>query len=102
VEGRLKVADYFVIVTGQNRAHVRAMLNELHIRLKAAGETHRPVEGAEMGWWVVLDYGDVIVHVLQREAREFYDLENLYADSPRIDWRALELPELPDGRTAEV
>ena len=48
VEDRLKVADYFVLITGQNRTHVRALYNELHVQLKAMGETHRPVEGAEL------------------------------------------------------
>lgn len=95
VEDRLKVADYFVLMTGQNRAHVRALYNELHVRLKAAGETHRPVEGADLGWWTVLDYGDVVVHVFQPEAREFYDLEHLYQDCRRVDWQSMEAPELP-------
>ena len=97
MDDRLKVADYFVVMTGQNRAHVRALYNELHVRLKAAGETHRPAEGADLGWWTVLDYVDVVVHVFQHEAREFYDLEHLYADCPRIDWQSIEVPELPAG-----
>jgi ribosome-associated protein len=94
VTKQLKVADYFVIATGQNRNHVRAIFNELHVRLKAAGETHRPVEGADLGWWIVMDYGDVIVHLLQDEAREFYDIERLYADCKLADWESVETPEL--------
>lgn len=66
------------------------------MRLKAAGETHARAEGAEAGWWLVLDYGDVVVHVLQPEAREYYDLERLYADCPELDWRSVPLPDLPD------
>lgn len=89
------MADLFVLVTGQNRTHVRALFDELHVRLKAMGEVHRPVEGAELGWWIVLDYGDVIVHIFQPEAREYYDLERLYGDSPRVDWRSVELPDVP-------
>ena len=54
---RLNVADYFVLATGQNRNHVRAIYNELHVRLKAVGESHRPVEGADLAWWIVMDYG---------------------------------------------
>jgi ribosome-associated protein len=99
VADRLKVADYFVLITGQNRTHVRALTNELHVRLKALGERHQPLEGAELGWWVVLDYGDVVVHVLQPEAREYYDIEHLYQDSPRVDWRSVSPPM---GRAAEV
>jgi ribosome-associated protein len=90
VADRLKVADYFVIATGLNRNHVRAIYNELHVELKAQDEQHRPVEGADLGWWIVMDYGDVIVHLLQSEAREFYDLEHLYEDAEQLDWRTVE------------
>ncbi len=92
VDEQLKVADYFVVVTGQNRNHVRAIFNELHVRLKSMGEQHRPVEGADLGWWIVLDYGDVVVHVFQEEAREFYALESLYNECERVDWQAIDLP----------
>jgi len=78
--------DYFVVVSGQNRTHVRALQNEIHVQLKALGEQHKPIEGSELSWWVVLDYGDVAVHILQPEAREFYDIENLYSECPRLDW----------------
>ena len=94
MDEQLKVADYFVLVTGKNRPHVRAIYDELHVRLKAAGERHRPVEGADLGWWVVLDYGDVVVHVFQDEARSFYDLERLYSECPTVDWESIEVPEL--------
>ena len=93
---QLKVADYFVVVSGQNRVHVRALHNELHVRLKALGERHKPVEGSDLGWWIVLDYGDVVIHLLQPDAREYYDLDHLYSDCPRIDWRAVDVPDLPD------
>ena len=95
VADRLKIADYFVLATGQNRNHVRAIYNELHVRLKELGEQHRPVEGADLGWWVVLDYGDVVVHLLQFEARDFYDLEHLYEDAEQLDWRAVETSTVP-------
>jgi len=84
------------VISGQNRTHVRAIINELHLRLKVAGESHKAMEGAQLGWWVVLDYGDVVVHVLQPQAREFYDLESLYGDCPRLDWRNVQFPAIPD------
>ena len=102
VDEQLKVADYFVLITGQNRTHVRAIYNELHVRLKAAGEFHKPVEGADLAWWVVMDYGNVVVHILQSEARDFYDLDHLYSESPELDWQSIDLPPLPVGRTADV
>lgn len=98
VGDQLKVADFFVIVSGTSRAHVKALYNELHVRLKAGGHQHLRPEGVELGWWVVLDYGDVVVHVLQPEARVYYDIERLYADCPRVDVDAepaFELPEAP-------
>ena len=94
VTEQLKVADYFVLATGQNRNHVRALYNELHVRLKAAGERHRPVQGADLGWWLVMDLGDVVVHLFQKEAREFYDLERLYAECTELDWQGVYVPEL--------
>jgi ribosome-associated protein len=95
VGDKLRVADYFVLVTGLNRPHVRALFDELHVRLKLAGRHHRPAEGDDLAWWLLLDYGDVVVHLLQPEARAYYDLEQLYGDCPRLDWRALPVPELP-------
>ena len=102
VSERLRVADYFVLPTGLSRPHVKAMYDEIHVRLKAAGERHRPAEGAGLGWWVLLDYGDVVVHLLQPEARQYYDLEHLYADCPRLDWTLVEVPELPDEHASAV
>ncbi len=90
------MADYFVVATGTSRAHVKALHEELHVRLKAAGVTHAKAEGVELGWWIVLDYADVVVHLLQSEAREYYDIERLYGDCPRLEWREVTLPELPE------
>ena len=91
VAERLKVADYFVICTGLNRAHVRALYNEVHVRMKELGERHMPVQGTDLGWWVVIDYTDVVVHILQPDAREFYDIERLYDECERVDWTAAEV-----------
>lgn len=103
VSEHLKVADYFVLVTGLNRPHVKALQQELHVRLKAAGETYAKAEGADVCWWVLLDYVDVVVHVLQPEARAYYGLDRLYQECPELDWRAVSLPELPQpaARAAE-
>ncbi|MFT5058530.1 MAG: ribosome-associated protein [Planctomycetota bacterium] len=71
------------------------MYDDIHYRLKAAGEIHARAEGAELGWWVLADFGDVVVHVLQPEAREFYALDELYAECDKVDWEKVEFPELP-------
>ena len=78
-----------------NRPHVKALHQELHVRLKAAGERYSRAEGGDSGWWVLLDYSDVVVHVLQAEARTYYDIDRLYQDCDELDWRSVELPELP-------
>ena len=90
---RLGLADYFVLVTGKNKNHVRALENELHVRAKAIGQRHHPVEGHELHWWVVLDFDDVVVHLLQPEARSYYDLDRLYVDCPRLDWERVPVSE---------
>jgi ribosome-associated protein len=93
---QIKVADWFVVVSAPSRPHVKAVTQELHVRLKAIGERHTRAEGAETGWWVLLDYGDVVVHILQPEAREFYEIDQLYGDCEVLDWAEVELPELPE------
>ena len=95
LSGNNRMADYFVIVTGLSRPQIKAIYNEIHTRLKAAGQMHGRAEGYALGWWVLMDYGNVVVHVMQPEAREYYDLESLYAEAPAVDWQAVELPELP-------
>lgn len=92
VSEQIKVADYFILVTGNSRPHVKAMYEELHTRLKSLGQYHSKAEGLQDGWWVLIDYLDVVVHILQPEAREYYDLDRLYGDCPELDWRQVELP----------
>jgi ribosome-associated protein len=91
------VADYFVLVSALSRPQVKAIYNEIHVRLKASGETHSRAEGHELGWWVLMDYGDVVVHVMQPEAREYYDLDGLYGEAPEVDWKHVPLPDLIQG-----
>lgn len=102
VSEHLRVADYFVIITGHSRPHVKAIADELHVRLKALGERHNRMEGADLGWWVLLDYIDVVVHVLQPEAREYYDLDGLYAQCPQVDLSTVSLPKELTSTEIEV
>jgi ribosome-associated protein len=89
---RLGLSDYFLLVTGLNKSHVRALQNELHVRAKPLGLVHHPAEGANLHWWVVMDFGNVVVHLLQPEARAFYDLDRLYMDCKELDWEAVVVP----------
>ena len=79
VREHLKVADYFVIITGASRPQIRSIQQEIHVRLKAAGVHHGREEGGDLGWWVLMDYGDVIVHVFSVDQRGFYRLEELWS-----------------------
>ena len=87
------VADYFVIVTGANEPHLRAIVDEIIERLK---ENHsiRPfsTEGARVTPWVVLDLIDVLVHVMNDKFRELYDLEGLWGDAKRIEFEPVASP----------
>ena len=82
------VTDYFVIASGTSEPHLRAIVDEIIDRLR---DEHgvRPVrrDGTVHGSWVVLDYFDVIVHVMRQDAREHYDLESLWGDAKRVEPR---------------
>lgn len=84
------VTDYFVIVSGTSEPHLRAILDEVTGRLREAyGVRPRAVDGTTQGAWVVLDYFDVIVHIMRADVRERYDLETLWGDAPRVRPRAV-------------
>ena len=76
--------DYFVIVSGQNERQVQAISDEVYEQLKKAGETAARVEGYKTAEWILLDYGDFVVHVFEQKARQFYDLERLWRESKRV------------------
>ena len=98
---QIKLADYFVIVSGQSRPQIKAIGQDLRARLKAAGVVPARIEGTDLGWWVLMDYGDVIVHLMQPESREYYDLDGLYGECKEIDWRAAAMPDLPQPEAAK-
>ena len=80
------ITDYFVIVSGTSEPHVRAIWNEIVDSLKQDHQlASPPPEGAQHNTWVVIDYFDVIVHVMSRETREKYDLEGLWNDAALIE-----------------
>ncbi|MGW8273237.1 MAG: ribosome silencing factor [Thermodesulfovibrionales bacterium] len=79
------VADYFVICSGESRPQVAAIAEHVEGILKKSGVRPASVEGRGHNLWILLDYGDVIVHVFERETREYYELDKLWLDAPRID-----------------
>jgi ribosome-associated protein len=85
----LSIVDWFVITSASNPRQVRTIAEEVEARLKAAGSPGPlRTEGLDDARWVLLDFGDVVVHVFLDEVREFYALERLWGDVPRLDWEA--------------
>jgi ribosome-associated protein len=78
--------DFFVIATGSSRRQIHTMAEEIDAYLTGEGEARLGIEGYEASKWVVQDYGDVVVHLFDPEARGYYGLEELWADAPRLDW----------------
>jgi ribosome-associated protein len=89
----LVVTDYFVIATGNTDIQVKAIADEVEDRLREQGGI-KPIgrEGTTEGRWILLDFADLVVHVFKPEEREFYRLEKLWGDAPRLD-----LPESVTG-----
>jgi len=70
--------DFFVICTGGNARQIQAIAEEVRVRLRERGERPISIEGVENAEWVLADYGDYIVHIFTKKAREYYDLERLW------------------------
>lgn len=91
-----------MVVSGLSRPHVKAIHSEIHARMKELGEQHSRAEGLDLGWWVLLDFSDVVVHILQPEARKYYDLDGLYGECPLLDYLAVPLPQVVEPRPARA
>ena len=78
------VADYFLIVSGNSSTQVHTISDYIVESFKKADIQALRVEGYREGWWVILDYGILVVHIFQPEARAFYDLERLWSDAPDV------------------
>ena len=78
------LTECFLLATATSSTHVRALANEVEFKLSEQGVEPHHIEGKSTGW-VLLDYGSVIVHVFSKEAREFYNLDKMWADGTVID-----------------
>ena len=85
VRGLSNVTDYMVIATGTSNRHVKSLADEVSFKAKQNGVLPLGIEGEMSGDWVLSDLGDVVVHVMQAEAREFYDLERLWNPALKQD-----------------
>lgn len=84
VAEQTSLGDYFVIASCQSAVQVRACVDEVEEKMEEAGFTVNHKEGYRGGSWILMDYGDVIVHVMQQEMREFYAIERLWDDAGEI------------------
>jgi ribosome-associated protein len=92
VAGKVDYADFLVIMTGRSDRHTQALAAGIEEALEKKGVRAVAVEGLPHGAWVLMDYGDVVVHVFQDDARQLYDLDGLWLDARRLP--------VPGGETA--
>ena len=85
VGGRSSLADYFVIASGRSTSMVSALEDEVYDKMAQQDKKPSRIEGTSSNTWVLMDYGDVLVHLFLEESREFYGLERLWADAPQVD-----------------
>jgi ribosome-associated protein len=83
--GVTSFADYFVICTGANQKQVQAIGDEVALQLKEAGELPNSVEGYAQAEWVLVDYGDLLIHVFSTKARDYYGLERLWRNARTVE-----------------
>lgn len=81
-----QITEVFVIATGTSRPHVKTLAETVEDRLEEFGRRPLRSEGESEAEWVLLDFGDVVVHVFQSAPRDYYGLERLWGDAPRVEW----------------
>lgn len=99
VSGPLPFTDVFLLASGRNERNVLAIASEIEEKMIEAGSKPLRREGRSEGRWVLLDFGDIVVHVFHEEERIYYSLERLWKDCPSLP---LDLPDAADGRAPEA
>ncbi len=84
LRGIVSYADYFLVCSGRSDRQVQAIAQSIETELKKRGHHALGIEGMNQGRWVLMDYGDVIVHIFQESVRRFYDLEGLWIEAPQV------------------
>lgn len=79
------IGDYFVVASGSSNAQVKALAEEVDRLMSEQGVEPRRIEGRDSALWILMDYHDVVVHIFYKETREFYSIERLWGDAPRLD-----------------
>ena len=84
VSGLTSITDFFIVASGASNRQVQAISRHILKRMREEGFRAYGVEGEQEGHWVLMDYGDVIIHIFYQPVREFYDLEGLWSEAPRV------------------
>ena len=87
------VADYFVIANGTSNTQTKALADAVEFEMKQKGVEPIRVEGYQGATWIILDYGDIVVHVFYKETRSYYNLERLWSDGDQVDIERYLAPE---------
>ena len=85
LRGVTDFADYFVLASGTNTRQIQAIVDEVESQLKKLGERPSSIEGYDNAEWVLMDYGDYLVHIFSEKARAYYDLERLWRDAKQLE-----------------
>jgi ribosome-associated protein len=89
MRGLTPLYDFFVLANGNSRRQVHTITEEIDAAMREIGDARLSIEGYAASKWVVQDYGDVVVHVFDPATREYFALEDLWADAPRVDWERI-------------
>ena len=84
------IADYFIIAGGTNRSQIQALADNVDEKLGRAGHPSKQVEGYDTANWILMDFGDIIVHIFDKENRLLYDLERIWRDGKQVDIASLQ------------
>lgn len=87
LRGLTPLYDYFVIMTGASRRQMHTLADEIEAAFKSVGDRRLSTQGYQASRWIVQDFGDILIHVFDQESREYYALEDLWADARRVDWQ---------------
>lgn len=87
LRGITPIFDFFILMTGASRRQIHTLAEEVDAYMRTEGEKRLSIQGYQASRWVVQDYGDIVVHVFDQDSREYYGLEDLWADAPRVDWK---------------
>ena len=80
--------DYFIVCTGASSRQIQAIVDEIGLQLKELGEYPLSLEGYTQAEWVLVDYGDLVIHIFSEKARGYYDLERLWRDAKQLTWKS--------------